>query len=112
LRHQPCYGFLQLAKCYHFQHCIIEGDTKNCIDACNGKFDECSWALFAICHDVKFLLQYFSSVVFNLVRREANVAAYALATLALQSQIFLICNNDSLLPLVYKAWLRNVIGCV
>jgi hypothetical protein len=30
---------LQLAECYHFQHCIIEGNAKNCINTCNEKLN-------------------------------------------------------------------------
>ena len=70
---------LQLAEGYHFQRCLIEGDVKNFIDACNGKLDDCPWALSAIYHDVKFLLNSFLSVAFNWVGSVANSVAHALA---------------------------------
>jgi hypothetical protein len=46
---------LILAVCYQFPDCIIEGDAKNCIDAYNGRLDNCPWSTAAICHDVKSL---------------------------------------------------------
>ena len=55
-----------------------------CIDACIGKLDDCPWALFAICHGVKFLLHGVTSVDFMWVRREAYSTAYALAKFASQ----------------------------
>ena len=94
---------LQLAESHHFQHCIIEGDANNCLDACIGKLDDCPWALFAIFHDVKFLLPNFTSVDFIWVRRKANLVAHALAKFASQSQVFTFSNIDSLPPSVYEA---------
>ena len=102
---------LQLTKSHHFQSCIIEGDAKICIDACIGKLDDCPWTLSAICHDVKCLLHSFTSVDFMWVRREANLAAHALAKFAFQSQVSTFCNIYALPPSVYEAWLKEVISC-
>ena len=73
---------LQLVECPHFQCCIIEGDAKNYIYAYIGKLDDCSWALSAICYDVKFLLHCFTSIDFVWVRREANMTVHPLVKFA------------------------------
>ena len=69
-----------------------------CIDACIGKLDDCPWTLSALSQDVKLLLYRFSSVDFMWVRREANLAAHALAKFVSRSQVFTFCNTDSSLP--------------
>ena len=43
--------------CNNFQHCIIEGDARICIDARNRRNESYPWPLFAICQDVKTLLK-------------------------------------------------------
>lgn len=93
---------LNLAVYYQFQHCIIEGDAKTCIDACKGRLDDCLSFISAICHDVKSLLHNFSCVVFNWFSRKANSVAYILVKCAAHSQFFSFCNNDSLPPSVYE----------
>ncbi len=70
---------LHLAVCYQFQHYIIEGDAKTCIDACKGRLDDYPWSIYAKCHDIKSLLCSFPSVVFNWVSRDMNSVAFTLA---------------------------------
>ena len=103
---------LQLVVSYQFQHCIIEWDTKNCIDTCNGRLYDCPWSIAAICHDVKSLLHNCPNVVFNWVRRDANSVAHALTKFVAQSQFFSFCNIESLPLFVYEVWVRDVNGSV
>ena len=58
----------QLVVSKKLQHCIIEGDAKTCIDACNGSIEDCPWPLYAICLDVKTLPSSLPFVVFYWVR--------------------------------------------
>ena len=91
---------LNLAVCYQFQHCIIEGDAKTCIDACKGRLDDCPWSIYSICHDIKSLLRSFPSVVFNWVSRNMNSVAHTLTKFTIQSQFSSFCNIDFFPPLM------------
>jgi ribonuclease HI len=101
---------LNLVVYYQFQHCIIEGDAKTCIDACKGRLDDCPWSISAICHDIKSLLRSFPSVVFNWVIKDTNSMAHTLAKFVAQSQFFSFCNINSLPPSEYEVYLRDVSG--
>jgi hypothetical protein len=91
---RDCNGLIimasKLAIFNQFMNCIIEGDAKTCIDACNGNPDECLWILSAICNDVRFLLHSVDSCAFTWVRRDANVVAHTLAQFATHSRFFFL----------------------
>ena len=103
---------IHIVDCKKLQHCIIEGDAKTCIDACNGSIEDCPWPLYAICQDVKTLLSSLPYVVFYWVRRDANSVMHTLAKFAPRNSCFFYCNFESLSPLMKEAWLRDVTVCI
>ena len=99
---------LKLAIFNQFMNCIIEGDAKTCIDACNGNPDECLWILSAICNDVRFLLHSVDSCV---KLEEMQMLLLILWHNLLHTLGSSFCNVDSLpplSPLAKKAWLTDV----
>lgn len=64
---------------YNFPRAVIEGDSKNCVNALKNPEKLSCWRLEAIMADTAFKASQAPIILFKWAPREANKAAHALA---------------------------------
>lgn len=86
---------VQLALQERWNHIIVEGDAKNCIDPLSSEDVSPNWSIANIVSNVLSFKSSFSACLFHWVKRECNVVAHVTAKLSLNAKKDLCFNKDN-----------------